>query len=50
MNIPSILSRIPDSKAFYTVDEMAARGRERVRSFTWQACAEKTAQVYESVL
>ncbi len=33
MNIPSILSRIPDSKAFYTVDEMAARGRELAERF-----------------
>jgi alpha-1,3-rhamnosyl/mannosyltransferase len=29
---------------------LAALGRERAGRFTWQACAEKTYQVYEKVL
>lgn len=30
--------------------QLRARGRERVRGFTWQACAEKTLRVYESMV
>lgn len=29
--------------------QLVARGRDRVRAFTWQACAEKTLRVYESM-
>ncbi len=30
--------------------QLVARGRDRVRAFTWQACAEKTLRVYETML
>jgi len=30
--------------------QLQVRGRERVRGFTWQACAEKTLRVYESMV
>lgn len=30
--------------------QLIARGRHRVRAFTWQACAEKTLRVYESMV
>jgi len=30
--------------------QLRARGRDRVRGFTWQACAQKTLQVYESMI
>ncbi|KRD15167.1 glycosyl transferase family 1 [Acidovorax sp. Root267] len=29
--------------------QLVVRGRDRVRAFTWQACAEKTLRVYESM-
>ncbi|WP_291484137.1 glycosyltransferase family 1 protein [Acidovorax sp.] len=47
-DVAHAMARIAEQPAL--AHQLAARGRERVRSFTWQACAEKTVQVYQSVL
>jgi alpha-1,3-rhamnosyl/mannosyltransferase len=46
-NIADAMRRIAEESGL--ASHLVERGRERVRAFSWQACAEKTLRVYESM-